>query len=163
MSDQSFTTTVTVDQPARRVYDAVNDVRGWWSEQIDGDTAAVGDEFTYRYGDVHRCHVRITESKPGEQVTWLVVENHFNFTEDSTEWTGDTITFDIAEKDGGTELRFTHHGLVPAYECYSACYDGWTYYVGDSLRSLITTGEGKPNGMDEPKTADEAVRARRAG
>jgi uncharacterized protein YndB with AHSA1/START domain len=163
MSDQSFTTTFTVEQPASRVFDAVNDVRGWWAEELDGDTVRVGDEFTYRYGDVHRCRIRITESSPGEKVTWLVLDNYFNFTEDSTEWTGDTITFDITETGGGTELRFTHHGLVPAYECFSACYDGWTHYVGSSLRNLITTGQGQPNGAEEPQTAGEAVDARRAG
>jgi uncharacterized protein YndB with AHSA1/START domain len=163
MSDNSFTTTFTVDQTPKEVFDAVNDVRGWWTEQLDGSTTGLGDEFTYRYGDVHRCRIRITESVPGEKVAWHVLENYFNFTQDATEWTGTTITFDISEQDGRTEVRFTHHGLVPAYECFDSCSQGWTYYVNTSLANLVTTGEGQPNGPEEPQTAAEAVTTREAG
>jgi hypothetical protein len=53
MSD--FTIGFTVDSSAKEVYDAINDVRGWWSEEIDGDTDKLGDEWTYHYQDVHRC------------------------------------------------------------------------------------------------------------
>lgn len=61
----------------------------------------------------------MTEAVPGRKVSWLVVDNYFNFTRDETEWTGTTITFDISEKDGQTEVRFTHQGLVPADECFA--------------------------------------------
>ncbi len=141
----SFTTTFTVDQTPRQVFDAFNDVRGWWSEEVDGGTTHVGDEFTYHYEEVHRCTMRITESVPGRVVSWLVLANHFDFTRDETEWVGTTITFEIAEKDGKTEARFTHHGLVPDYECYDVCHQAWTFYVGTSLRALIITGDGQPN------------------
>ncbi|KZB88204.1 SRPBCC family protein [Amycolatopsis regifaucium] len=141
----SFTTSFTVDQTPQQVFDAFTDVHGWWSEEIDGGTVRVGDEFDYHYQEVHRCRMRITESVPGREVSWLVLENHFDFTRDDTEWVGTTITFEIAEKDGKTEARFTHHGLVPEYECYDVCHKAWTFYVGTSLRALITTGEGQPN------------------
>ena len=50
------------------------------------------------------------------------------------DWAGTTITFDIAPAgDGGTVLRFTHHGLTPQLECYSMCDVGWT----QSLASLV--------------------------
>jgi hypothetical protein len=42
-------------------------------------------------------------------------------------------------------VRFTHKGLVPAYECYSACSDGWSTYIKGSLRTLVLTGQGQPN------------------
>ncbi|WP_181774003.1 SRPBCC family protein [Amycolatopsis pittospori] len=141
----SFTTSFTVDQTPLQVFDAFNDVRGWWSEEIDGGTVDVGDEFAYHYEKVHRCRMRVTESVPGRKVSWLVLENHFEFTRDETEWVGTTITCEIAGKDGETEVRFTHHGLVREYECYDVCHKAWTFYVGTSLRALITTGEGRPN------------------
>ncbi|MFE6613967.1 SRPBCC domain-containing protein [Amycolatopsis sp. NPDC057786] len=137
----SFTTSFTVDQTPQQVFDAFNDVRGWWSEDVE----YTGDEFEYHYEEVHRCRIRITESVPGRKVSWLVLENHFDFTRDETEWVGTTITFEIAEKDGKTEARFTHHGLVPECECFDVCHKAWTFYVGTSLRQLITTGEGQPN------------------
>ncbi|MFC7550280.1 SRPBCC domain-containing protein [Plantactinospora sp. GCM10030261] len=147
MSKQSFVTSFVVDRAPTEVFDAVTNVRGWWSEEVVGGTERPGDEFDYRYGDTHRCRIRVTESVPGRKVSWLVLDNHFSFTEDTAEWTGTTIDFEILEReDGGTELRFTHHGLVPEYECFEVCVQGWSFYVGKSLRSLIATGVGQPNG-----------------
>ena len=54
------------------------------------------------------------------------------------------IVFDITRRGDRTELRFTHVGLVPAAECYGDCSDAWSFYINDSLHSLITTGTGKP-------------------
>jgi len=156
MSDLSFTTTFSVDQTPGKVIDAVKDVRGWWSEHIEGGTEEPGDEFTYRYEDAHRCEIRVTEVVPDRRVSWLVLDNYFNFTQDSTEWTDTTIHFDVAARDGGTEVTFTHQGLVPADECFESCSQGWEFFVNTSLRDLITTGEGQPI-RAEPRTAAQAV------
>jgi len=155
MSEQNFTATFSVDQSPQEVFDAVNNVRGWWSEEIEGVTDKTGEEFTYRYEDLHRCTIRVTELVPGEKVSWFVVDNYFSFTEDKTEWKGTTINFDIAQKDGRTELRFTHVGLTPEYECYDACSEGWGNYIMSSLRNLITTGEGQPNAKGRARTTAE--------
>jgi hypothetical protein len=77
------------------------------------------------------------------------VDSHINFVKDRTEWNGTDIVFEIIRKQGMTELRFTHGGLVPAFECYGDCSGAWGFYINDSLRSLITTGKGQPNQQDE--------------
>jgi hypothetical protein len=145
MSDQNFTATFTVDQTPEEAFAAINNVRGWWSEEIEGSTDKLGDEFTYRYKDVHVCKMKLTEVVPGKKVVWLVLDNYFNFTEDKTEWKGTTITLEISKKDDKTEIHFTHLGLVPEYECFEICSNAWGSYVNGSLRSLIATGKGKPN------------------
>ena len=145
MNSQDFTTTFAVDQSPEEVFDAINHVRGWWSEEITGGIGDLGDEFTYRYMDVHRCTVKITEFTPGQRVVWRVLENCFSFTEDKTEWKGTDIRFDICRKGNKTEVRFAHLGLVPEYECFDVCSNAWGSYINGSLRSLITTGQGKPN------------------
>jgi hypothetical protein len=68
-----------------------------------------------------------------------------NFTEDETEWKGTAIVFEISRNGEKTELRFAHPGLVPEYECFEVCSNAWGSYIHGSLRSLITTGKGKPN------------------
>jgi len=77
------------------------------------------------------------------------VDSHINFVKDRTEWNGTDIVFDIDRQRGKTELRFTHVGLVPAFECDGDCSGAWGFYINDSLRSLITTGKGQPNETEE--------------
>jgi uncharacterized protein YndB with AHSA1/START domain len=140
-----FTTTLVVDQTPEDVFRAVTDVRGWWSEEIEGETARQGDEFNYHYKDVHAAKMKLVEVIPNQKVVWLVVDNYFQFTKDKKEWTGNKIIFDITNKGDKTELRFTQQGLVPAYECYDVCSSGWGNYINKSLYSLITTGKGQPS------------------
>jgi uncharacterized protein YndB with AHSA1/START domain len=145
MNNHDFTASFTVDKSPQEVFAAINHVRGWWSEDIDGHTDQLGAEFKYRYKNVHLCTLQIVELVPEKKVTWLVGDNFFSFTEDKTEWKGTKIQFEIFQTQNGTEVRFTHKGLVPAYECYSACSDGWSTYIKGSLRNLILTGQGQPN------------------
>lgn len=145
----NYTTTFTVDQTPEVVFDAINNVRGWWSEEVDGDTDRLGSEFNYHYQDVHRAVFKITEFVPGQKVVWHVVDNYFNFTQDKSEWIDTDIVFEIVPKDDRTEVRFTHVGLVPDYECYEVCSNAWGSYITSSLRNLITTGKGQPNPIEE--------------
>lgn len=141
----NFTTAFSVDQTPEEAFAAINHVRGWWSEEIEGSTSKCGDEFTYRYQDAHRCRLKITDFVPGKRVVWRVLDNYFNFTEDKTEWTGTEISFEISRKGQKTEVRFAHLGLVPEYECFEVCSNAWGSYINGSLKSLITAGKGKPN------------------
>jgi hypothetical protein len=141
----NYTKTFSVNQSPKEAFDAVTNPRGWWSENIEGSTANLGDEWTYRYKDAHRCTMKVTEMVPNKKVVWHVLDNYFNFTQDKTEWKGTDVVFEIARKGDKTEVNFTHVGLVPAYECYNVCSDAWGSYISGSLRSLITTGKGKPN------------------
>jgi len=145
MSDQSYTTTFSVDRTPAAVFDAINNPRAWWSEEIEGNTEEIGEEFTFRVKDVHYSKIRVTERVPGERVVWRVLDTYMNFIDDQSEWKDTEIRFELSEKDGTTEVRFTHAGLVPAYECFDVCSNAWGFYIGGSLRSLITTGEGMPS------------------
>jgi hypothetical protein len=145
MTSPDFTTIILVDQTPNEVFNAINNVRGWWSEEIEGSTNKLNDEFTYHYGDVHRCKMKLKEVVPGKRVVWLVMDNYFKFTKDNSEWKGNKIIFEITEQDNKTQLRFTQLGLVPEYECYTICQGAWTTYIQKSLRNLITTGKGQPN------------------
>jgi hypothetical protein len=145
MSAKSFTTSFTVDQSPEEVFAAINNVRAWWSGEIDGETDKLGAVFTYRYQDFHRSTQKITELVPGKKVVWHIPDALLTSFKDDKEWNGTEIVFEIARKSDKTELRFTHVGLVPAFECYGDCSGAWGFYVNESLHSLITTGKGKPN------------------
>ena len=143
MKNPDFTTTISVDQTPNEVFEAINDVRGWWGGQIEGRTDKLGAEFTYRYEDVHYSKQKVTELIPGKRVVWHVVESRLNFVDDKSEWKGTDITFDIARKGDKTEVRFTHVGLVPAIDCYDQCSNAWGFIIKSSLTSFIMTGKGQ--------------------
>jgi hypothetical protein len=145
MKHQNFTTTFSVDQTPQKAFAAINNVRGWWSGQIEGDTDKPGAEFTYRYRDVHRSRQRITELIPGKRVVWHVVDSELSFLKDKSEWNGSDIIFEISGGEGKTEVRFTHMGLVPEFECYGQCSNAWGILINGSLRQLITTGKSQPD------------------
>ena len=145
MKTESYTISYTVDQSPQEVFDAINNVRGWWSGEIDGGTDKLGAEFTYRYQDLHRTTQKITELVPGKKVVWRVLDAQINFVKDKAEWTGTDIVFEITRKDGKTDVRFTHVGLRPTIECYGKCAGAWGFYINESLKSLIATGKGDPN------------------
>jgi hypothetical protein len=151
--NSNFTAAFSVDQAPGEAFDAINNVRGWWSEDIEGDAGKVGDEFTYRYLDAHRCRIKVTELVPGEKVTWHVVDNYFDFTRDTTEWNDTDIRFEITARDGKAEIRFTHVGLAPACECFEVCSNSWDFYLRTSLRALIRTGHGLPNRKEQAASA----------
>lgn len=155
MSTQSFTTKIIVDQSPEEVFKAIQNVRGWWSEEIEGKTEELNDQFDYHYEDIHRCQIKLAEVIKNQKIVWLIEQNYFKFTQDKTEWTGTKPTFEIAEENGKTELTFTHFGLVPAYECFEICRDSWTNYIQKSLKNLIETGKGTPNASGKPQTENE--------
>lgn len=155
MNEQNYTATILVDNTPEEVFNAINNVRGWWSEEIEGSTDKLNDEWSYHYQDVHRCKMKIVEFIPDKKVSWLVMDNYFSFTKDKHEWKGNKIKFEISEKGNQTLLLFTQIGLVPSYECFDICQGAWNTYILKSLYNLITTGNGQPNGKEKPQTEDE--------
>lgn len=149
MTTTDFTTSFLVSQSPKEVFKAITDVKRWWSEEVEGGTTKLNDVFHYHFRDVHRCSMKLVEVIENQKIVWLVLDNYFSFTKDQSEWKGNKIIFEISEKEGKTQLQFTHEGLVPEYECFDICQNAWTEYIQDSLMSLITTGKGKPNSKEE--------------
>jgi len=151
MENQSFTASYLVDQSPREAFDAFNNVRGWWTENLEGDTRKLDDEFDVRFGDVHYSRQKLIEVIPDTKVVWLVTDSKLNFIEDKSEWTNTKIIFEVARQGNQTQVRFTHLGLVPQGECYGACSNAWSDYINNSLRKLITTGKGQPSPREGEK------------
>jgi len=144
MQNQDFTSTILVDLPPKEVFNAINNVSEWWTGEpgIEGNTNNVGDEFTYRYTDIHYSKQKIKELIPGKKIVWLVTDSNLNFTKVKDEWTGTEISFEITGPDTNagnnqTAVRFTHVGLVPDVECYQDCSKAWSSYINNSLKKFI--------------------------
>lgn len=152
-----LTATMTVDQTPDEVFAAITNVRGWWNENLIGDTAALHDEFVFTDDSKHAgetahgkqgirfARFQLTEVVPGQRVVWHVVDSYLTFVDDRDEWTDTNVIFDITTDAQGTTLHFTHKGLTAAESaCFEACSRGWTFYITTSLPQLITTGAGQP-------------------
>src|SRR5437773_9012188 len=147
MATSDFTTTFLVDQTPKEVFNAINNVREWWTGEpgIEGSTDKLGDEFIYRYKDLHYSKQKITELIPGKKVVWLITDSKLNFIKDKQEWTGTKIIFEIDKKGDKTEVRFTYAGLVPDIECYDDCSNAWSSYINGSLQNFTTKAKLQPN------------------
>ena len=145
MRKENFTVSLFVDRTPEEAFAAINNVRGWWSGEIDGRTNELAAEFTYRYKDVHRSKQTITEFVPGKRIVWHVSDSHLSFLKDQSEWDDTDIVFDLSESEGRTEVRFAHIGLVPQFECYGSCSNAWGRLINGNLRKLITTGKSQPD------------------
>ncbi len=148
MNNKDFTTSITVEQSPAKAFNAIKDFRAWWSEDIEGKTGELNGIFFYHYKDVHLCKIKLVEMIPDKKLVYQVIDNQFNFTKDKTEWINTRLIFDLMPEENKTNIVFTHEGLVPEYECYNVCKDAWTSYIQGSLKNLIETGKGKPNGKE---------------
>ena len=124
MNEQnSYRVSYLVDNSPEEVFDAINNVRGWWSQAIEGDTDRLGAEFHYHYQDVHRSSFKITEFLPGKKVVWHVLDNYFNFIKDKNEWIGTDVVFEIERKGEEFDRIVMDHLVVAGMRGQLGKYD----------------------------------------
>ncbi|HET9931762.1 MAG TPA: SRPBCC domain-containing protein [Polyangiaceae bacterium] len=137
MNSDDLTLTLSLAASPEAVFAAINDPRAWWSGTIEGQTDALGAEFTYAYKSMHRSRQRVSEWVPGKRVVWHVIDSQLTFVKDPSEWKGTDIVFDLVRQGDGTQLTLTHRGLRPTCECFDACSSGWSSLATENLRSLV--------------------------
>ena len=148
MNNQHYTVSLLVDQTPQEAFQAINNVNGWWTENVVGSSKKLNDEFEYRMPDIHYSRQKVVELIPDERIVWLVTDSNLSSFKDKKEWNGTKIIFEIKEINGKsdsyrTQMRFTHIGLTPKFQCYGDCSGAWEMLVQHSLHRLITTGKGK--------------------
>lgn len=155
MEKQDYSVNIAVEATAQEAFKGINSVTKWWTENLEGSSEKLNDEFTVYFGEVHISTQKLVEVIPDKKVVWLVTDSKLGFIKDKQEWTGTKIIFDIVGTDKEVQVQFTHLGLVPAVECFGACSNAWGDYINNSLRNLINTGKGQPTAKE-----DEAVNAK---
>ena len=98
MKKQDFTVSITVNASAEDAFKSINSVSKWWTENLEGNSQNLDDEFTVRFGNVHVSTQKLVEVIPDKKVVWLVTDSQLNFIQAKEEWTGTKISFEIAEK-----------------------------------------------------------------
>lgn len=144
MTTTDFTLTLTTKQTPQQVFRAVTNVRDWWSgyysEEINGDTEKLNDEFSFSAGNgAHYSKQKLVELIPDKKIVWLITKSELSFLEKKDEWTGTKLIFEISKKGNNTQLTFIHEGLIPEIECYNSCTPAWTMYLQNKLLPLVST------------------------
>jgi len=121
----------------------INQVNQWWAKKVKGSADKLGDTFTVDFGKTF-VDFQISELIPEKKVVWKVTDCNLHWINNKKEWNGTEVVFELLEKKNGTQIDFTHIGLVPRFECYGNCEAGWTEHITVSLLKFINEGKGNP-------------------
>ena len=142
MQQKDYSTVIETTKTPNEVYTAINNVQQWWTENFEGSSKKLNNEFTVTFGETY-IKLKVVELINNYKVVWQVIDCYKHFLNNKTEWVDTKICFDIVnEGNEKTKLVFTHFGLTNPLECYEICCDAWKGYLQGSLKSLITTGKG---------------------
>lgn len=144
MKNQDYSVSLTINTSVHEVFERINEVHLWWTNELKGSSKKLNDVFTVQFADIHLSTQQIIELIPDKKIVWLVTDSNLSFVEKVDEWTNTTIVFELMEKNGNTQIDFTHIGLVPAIQCYDGCSKGWDYFIKGSLFKFLTEGKGTP-------------------
>ena len=139
MNKEDFSTAFSVNQSLEVVFNAINNVQGWWGGEVKGTKDEIGGEFSYRWKDHHYSKQRIAEFIPNKKIVWQVSNCNIPSLKNTEEWNNKQISFEISKNGDQTDVKFTHQGLVPTFECYDSCARDWTKIITISLKNLIET------------------------
>jgi hypothetical protein len=144
MKGRDFTATISANITAKEAFNGINSVSKWWTKNTAGNTENEGDVFTVIFGETFATF-KIIEMIGNKKIIWLTTDCNLHWMKNKKEWKGTKMSFEIAAIDGGTQIIFTHIGLVPEIECFTDCSAGWTHYITQSLFKLLTEHKGIPD------------------
>jgi len=136
METRNYQTTIQAGISAEEAFRKIGQVSLWWTKGISGKADHLGDRFTMRSRETF-VDLEVVELEPDTRIVWQVTDCNIHWIADKKEWKGTRILWELAPKNGKTEVRMTHVGLVPEVECYGVCKPGWDFHVGTSLYNFL--------------------------
>jgi uncharacterized protein YndB with AHSA1/START domain len=103
----------------------------WWTKKVEKEGELIRFTFEKGFNPV----MRVDHHEAGKLIAWSA---------ESAPWTGSTIRFELAERDGKTGLLFRHRYAQELPDDMFGVFNfNWAYYL-ESLRLYCETGTGKP-------------------
>jgi len=129
----------TVNVPSNKVYEALTTEKGL--SEVWTNDLVVQDHFDavniFRFGDHDESKMLVMELVPNRKIVWKCIES------DDPEWIDTTISFDIEENSGGTNITFRHMNWQGITACYRSCNYNWAIFLL-SLKQYCEDGNGMP-------------------
>lgn len=133
----------TYKAPSQQIFDALTKethIQKWWTPIArikEGLNEEGRVEFDHDY-----VAWTIKDLDPPKVLILEVVDSKMHHV---AEWTHTTLVFELEDNgDGTTTMKFSHKGWKEETECFQKCTEGWAFFLGDSLKSYLETGQGKP-------------------
>jgi len=137
---RSFSTSVSPQD----VFKKISRVSQWWAVDFEGKSEKLDDVFTVRFKNGDMYKIKISEIIPNKKIIWDVIDAYQGWHDNHTEWVGTKIVWEVFHQNNGTEVKLTHIGLVPEFECFEKCSMGWDYLMENSLQKLLKDNQGMP-------------------
>ena len=74
MKNQDFSVTIHVDASPEKAFNDIKNFRAWWSEEIEGVTDILEEEFFYHYKDIHLCKMKLIDMVENQKLVYQVLE-----------------------------------------------------------------------------------------
>jgi hypothetical protein len=141
MENNHYRNTIIVDASAGEVTQKISQIDLWWKKGFSGSANKLNDRFIVPFGELNGessfVDFIVSEVVPGERTVWKVMNCYLPWFSDKKEWNNTEIVFELSEENGKTKIDFTHIGLVPELECYTACEQGWKEHITRDLACFI--------------------------
>jgi hypothetical protein len=144
MQQHDYYSILTANIPPKEALEKISRVNEWWSTQVEGSFSRPGDIFTVRFQNGDWYQIKIDALIPGQKLVWNVIDAEQTWHEESKEWAGTKILWEISPERDGSNVRLTHLGLIPEFECYGKCSRSWDWLMQKSITGLLTEGKGLP-------------------
>ncbi len=123
-------------------------IRRWWTTEARVDDGAGCFGWSRNGWEVELAMERDASS---HHVTWVCTRSNM---QDSNAWEGTTIGFTLTPEDAGTRVEFAQAGYRES-PCRTACEQGWSFFIGKSLKQYVETGRGIP--YPEPQALESSA------
>jgi uncharacterized protein YndB with AHSA1/START domain len=139
MNDRSYRTHIEIAATPRTIFNALGDAAKWWTEDFEGSSKRLNDEFVIHHPGQHYSKQKVVEVVEDKRLVWLVTDSRLSWLKgDQQEWTNTRIIFELSANGDKTVLHFTHEGIVPEKECYARIGEGWSIVIGERLLNYIS-------------------------
>src|SRR5438552_5006914 len=98
MKEENYTVSITVDATPQEAFKSINSVTKWWTENLEGSSQKLNDEFSVRFGNVHYSKQKLVEVIPDKKVVWLVTDSKLNFIKKNRKGQAKRIVSEIRKK-----------------------------------------------------------------
>ncbi|HMS29590.1 MAG TPA: SRPBCC domain-containing protein [Saprospiraceae bacterium] len=109
MQNPDFNISFLVNQLPEEVFKTITNVLALWSEDLEGNSERLNDEFIYQQGEFHYSKHKLMEVNQFTKIVWLTLDSKLTLVK-KNEWNESRLIFERTEIEDKIKLKITHVG-----------------------------------------------------